>query len=43
MAKDSLRGLNGLQIVGADVVEVAPEYDPAAVEAIGPSRGMPTQ
>jgi agmatinase len=23
-----LRGLNGLQIVGADVVEVAPEYDP---------------
>jgi guanidinopropionase len=23
-----LRGLNGLQVVGADVVEVAPEYDP---------------
>ena len=23
-----LRGLNGLQIIGADVVEVAPEYDP---------------
>lgn len=23
-----LRGLNGLQVVGADVVEVAPQYDP---------------
>jgi agmatinase len=23
-----LRGLSGLQVVGADVVEVAPQYDP---------------
>ena len=29
-----VRGLNGLNIVGFDIVEVLPEYDPADVTAL---------
>lgn len=33
-ARALLRGLDGLDVVGADVVEVAPPYDPAGVTAL---------
>src|SRR5688572_2915140 len=33
-AQSLLRGLAGLNIVGADVVEVAPGYDPSGVTAL---------
>lgn len=29
-----LRGLNGIQLIGADVVEVAPHYDHSEITAI---------
>ena len=32
-AQEFLRGLAGLQVVGGDVVEVYPAYDPAGVTA----------
>jgi agmatinase len=32
-----LRGLNGLRIVGADIVEVAPVYDHAEITSIAAS------
>ena len=28
-----LRGLSGIQVIGGDVVEVAPQYDPTTVTA----------
>ena len=33
-ALNLVRGLNGLNIVGVDIVEVLPEYDPADVTAL---------
>jgi agmatinase len=33
-AQEFLRGLAGLKIIGADVVEVYPAYDPAEVTAL---------
>ncbi|MBC8463357.1 MAG: arginase family protein, partial [Deltaproteobacteria bacterium] len=33
-AMDLVRGLKGLKMIGADVVEVLPEYDPTDITAL---------
>jgi arginase family enzyme len=33
-ALQTLRGLRGLNIIGGDVVEVAPPFDPAGITAL---------